>query len=130
MGGRSFRWSTCAGTTVRSMGETRIARFHNCYGSRPTWRAERSSAACAASSTCQAICTPANGVYPIEIWGMGSSAGRLSMSATCGGVYRLMHSDFTGPVNIGSEEQVSIDRAGADDCEGGRVEWSWYTCLP
>jgi nucleoside-diphosphate-sugar epimerase len=83
----------------------RVARFHNIFGPEGTWRGGREKAPAA---LCRKVAM-ANG--EIEIWGDGLQTRSFLYIDDCvEGVRRLMESDFTGPVNIGSEEMVSINR--------------------
>ncbi len=87
--------------------QVRVARFHNIFGTQGTWRGgkEKSPAA-----LCRKVAeTPAGG--EIEMWGDGKQTRSFLFIDECvEGVRRLMDSDFTGPVNVGSEEMVTINR--------------------
>jgi GDP-D-mannose 3',5'-epimerase len=93
---------------ARNLGVTvRIARFHNVFGPLGTWQGGREKAPAA---LCRKIAEAADG-GEIEIWGDGKQTRSFLYVDECiEGVCRLMESDFTGPVNIGSEEMVSINR--------------------
>jgi GDP-D-mannose 3',5'-epimerase len=84
----------------------RIARFHNIFGPLGTWKDGKEKAPAA---LCRKIIQcPENG--SIEVWGDGSQTRSFLYIDECiEGVRRLMNSDFTGPVNIGSEEMLSIN---------------------
>jgi len=84
----------------------RIARFHNIFGPEGSWRDGREKAPAA---FCRKVAeTPDGGV--IDMWGDGKQTRSFLYIDEClEGVRRLMESDFTGPVNIGSEEMVSIN---------------------
>ncbi len=85
----------------------RISRFHNIFGPEGTWRGGREKAPAA---ICRKVAETADG-REIEIWGDGEQTRSFLYIDEClEGVRRLMDSDFTGPVNIGSEEMVSINR--------------------
>jgi len=86
--------------------EVRIARFHNIFGPYGTWRGGREKAPAA---LCRKVAEAAhNG--EIEIWGDGKQTRSFLYIDECiEGVRRLMESNFTGPVNIGSEEMISIN---------------------
>ena len=87
--------------------QVRIARFHNIFGTEGTWRGGREKAPAA---LCRKIAEAPAG-SEIEIWGDGKQTRSFLYVDECvEGVRRLMDSDFTGPVNIGSEEMVSINR--------------------
>lgn len=87
--------------------DVKIARMHNVFGEFGTWRGGREKAPAA---LCRKIAEiPAGG--DIEIFGDGQQTRSfLHASEAVEGVFRLMQSDFRGPVNIGSSEMVSIDR--------------------
>jgi len=84
----------------------RIARFHNIFGPQGTWMGgkEKSPAA-----MCRKVAEESNG-GSIEVWGNGKQTRSFLYIDECvEAVLRLMESDFAGPVNIGSEEMVSIN---------------------
>ena len=87
--------------------EVHIARLHNIFGPEGTWDGgkEKSPAA-----MCRKVAqTPDGG--EIEVWGDGKQTRSFLYIDECvEGVRRLMDSGFTGPVNIGSEEMVTINR--------------------
>ncbi|HEY3838291.1 MAG TPA: NAD-dependent epimerase/dehydratase family protein, partial [Bryobacteraceae bacterium] len=87
--------------------QVRIARFHNIFGIDGTWRGGREKSPAA---LCRKIAeTPDGG--EIEIWGDGKQTRSFLYVDECvEAVRRLMESDFTGPVNVGSEEMVTINR--------------------
>jgi len=86
--------------------EVRVARFHNIFGEYGSWTGGREKAPAA---FCRKVAeTPDGG--SIEVWGPGTQTRSfLHVSECCEAVYRFMHSDFSGPVNIGSEEMISIN---------------------
>ena len=86
--------------------EVRIARFHNIFGPEGTWTGGREKAPAA---MCRKVAeTPENGI--IEVWGDGKQTRSFLYIDDCVDAVRiLMESDFTGPVNIGSEEMISIN---------------------
>ena len=86
--------------------EVRIARFHNIFGPEGTWEGGKEKAPAA---VCRKVAeAPENGA--IEIWGDGQQTRSFLYIDEClDGVRRLMDSDFTGPVNIGSEEMITIN---------------------
>jgi GDP-D-mannose 3',5'-epimerase len=87
--------------------EVRVARFHNIFGPQGTWTGGREKAPAA---LCRKVAEAQNG-DEIEIWGDGlQTRSFLYIDECLEGVRRLMESDFTGPVNIGSEEMVSINQ--------------------
>jgi GDP-D-mannose 3',5'-epimerase len=87
--------------------EPRIARFHNIFGPEGTWDGGKEKAPAA---LCRKVATSSNG-GEIEIWGDGKQTRSFLYIDEClEGVTRLMRSDFQGPVNIGSEEMVTINQ--------------------
>jgi GDP-D-mannose 3',5'-epimerase len=85
----------------------RIARFHNIFGPEGTWDGGREKAPAA---LCRKVAI-ANDGGEIEIWGDGKQTRSFLYIDEClEGVSRLMKSDFIGPVNIGSEEMITIDQ--------------------
>lgn len=85
----------------------RIARFHNIFGPLGTWEGGREKAPAA---LCRKVAEVADG-GSIEIWGDGKQTRSFLYVDEClEGVRRLMESDFMGPVNVGSDEMVSINR--------------------
>jgi GDP-D-mannose 3', 5'-epimerase len=87
--------------------EVHIARFHNIFGPEGTWTGGKEKAPAA---ICRKVAEAKAG-QAIEIWGDGKQTRSFLYIDEClDGVRRLMDSTFTGPVNIGSEEMVSINR--------------------
>lgn len=85
----------------------RIARFHNIFGPEGTWRGGREKAPAA---VCRKVAEAADGSH-IEIWGDGKQTRSFLYIEEClEGVLRLTRSGFSGPVNIGSEEMVTINQ--------------------
>ncbi len=85
----------------------RIARFHNIFGPEGTWRGGKEKAPAA---ICRKVAEAPDG-GEIEIWGDGEQTRSFLIIEECiEGVRRLMDSDWSGPVNIGSEEMVTINR--------------------
>jgi GDP-D-mannose 3', 5'-epimerase len=85
----------------------RIARFHNIFGPEGTWCGGREKSPAAISRKVAEAPDDAE----IEIWGDGEQTRSFLYIDECvEGVRRLMESDFTGPVNIGSEEMVTINQ--------------------
>ena len=86
--------------------EVHVARFHNIFGPEGTWRGGREKAPAA---ICRKVAEAADG-SEMEIWGDGEQTRTFLYVDECvEGVRRLMESDFAGPVNIGSEEMVTIN---------------------
>jgi GDP-D-mannose 3', 5'-epimerase len=84
----------------------RIARFHNIFGPLGTWNGGKEKAPAA---FCRKVAeTPDGGT--IEMWGDGEQTRSFLYIDECLiGIRKLMDSNFIGPVNIGSEEMVSIN---------------------
>lgn len=86
--------------------QVRIARFHNIFGPKGTWTGGREKSPAA---ICRKVAQAEEG-GSIEIWGDGKQTRSFLYIDECvEGVRRLMQSNFTGPVNIGSEEMISIN---------------------
>lgn len=84
----------------------RIARFHNIAGIEGSWNNGKEKAPAA---LCRKVAEAANNTS-IDVWGDGSfTRSFLNIEECIEGIRRLMSSDFTGPVNIGSDEMVSIN---------------------
>lgn len=86
--------------------DVRVARFHNIFGPQGTWDGGKEKAPAAmlrkASETKEGD--------GIEVWGDGKQTRSFLYVDECvEAVLRLMKSDFVGPVNIGSEEKISIN---------------------
>lgn len=84
-----------------------IARFHNIFGPLGTWEGGREKAPAA---LCRKVAqTPMGG--EIEIWGDGEQTRSFLFIDECiEGIERLMNSSFSEPINIGSEEMVTINK--------------------
>ncbi|HTX86472.1 MAG TPA: NAD-dependent epimerase/dehydratase family protein [Candidatus Nanoarchaeia archaeon] len=84
----------------------RIARFHNIFGPEGSWNNGKEKAPAA---ICRKVAEASAG-GEIEIWGDGQQTRSFLYIDEClEGIARLMESDFFGPVNIGSDEMVTID---------------------
>jgi nucleoside-diphosphate-sugar epimerase len=85
----------------------KIGRFHNIFGPYGTWTGGKEKAPAA---MCRKAIETKNG-GTIEVWGDGKQTRSFLYVDECiEAVLRLMDSDFTGPVNIGSEEMVTINQ--------------------
>jgi len=85
--------------------QVRIARFQNCYGPEGTWHGGREKAPAA---ICRKVAEAADG-GTIEIWGDGSAVRSYTyVDDMTDGIYRLMHSDLHGAVNIGCPQYVTV----------------------
>ena len=87
--------------------ENKVARFHNIFGPNGTWQGGREKAPAA---ICRKIAYAKDG-DEIEVWGDGEQTRSFLFIDDCvEGVMRLMkHETFNGPVNIGSEQLISIN---------------------
>lgn len=84
----------------------RIARFHNIFGPYGTWKGGKEKAPAA---MCRKVAEAADG-GEIEVWGDGlQTRSFLYIDECIDAILALMQSDFIGPVNIGSEEMVTIN---------------------
>jgi GDP-D-mannose 3',5'-epimerase len=87
--------------------EVRIARYHNIFGPLGTWTGGREKAPAA---VCRKVAEARSG-GEIEIWGDGEQTRSFLYIDECiEGTLRLTRSSFVGPVNIGSEEMVTINQ--------------------
>jgi nucleoside-diphosphate-sugar epimerase len=85
----------------------RVARFHNIFGPQGTWTGGKEKAPAA---MLRKVCETKDG-GEIEVWGDGlQTRSFLHVDECVEAVLRLMRSDFVGPVNIGSEEMVTINQ--------------------
>ena len=87
--------------------QNRIARYHNVFGPEGTWTGGKEKAPAA---ICRKVAMAANH-GTIDIWGDGQQTRSFLYVDEClEGTTRLLRSSFEGPVNIGSEEMVSINQ--------------------
>jgi GDP-D-mannose 3',5'-epimerase len=85
----------------------RVARYHNIFGPQGTWDGGKEKAPAA---VCRKVAQAAD-CGSIEIWGDGNQTRSFLFVDECvEGTTRLMRSCFQGPVNIGSEEMVTINQ--------------------
>ena len=85
----------------------KIARYHNIFGPLGTWNGGREKAPAA---LCRKIAKAKNG-ESIDIWGDGLQTRSFLFIDDClEGTIRLLRSDWSGPVNIGSEEMLTINK--------------------
>jgi nucleoside-diphosphate-sugar epimerase len=86
--------------------DVKIARFHNIFGPLGSWCNGKEKAPAA---ICRKVAEATNG-GEIEIWGDGEQTRSFLYVDECvDGILKLMDSNFEGPVNIGSEEKVTIN---------------------
>jgi nucleoside-diphosphate-sugar epimerase len=87
--------------------QVKVARFHNVFGPQGTWSGGREKVPAA---VCRKVAEAPEG-GEIEIWGDGlQTRSFLYIDECLEAVRRLMDSHFAGPVNIGSEEMVTINQ--------------------
>jgi nucleoside-diphosphate-sugar epimerase len=87
--------------------DVRIARFHNVFGTEGAFSGGKEKAPAA---ICRKVAEAPDG-GEIEIWGDGKQTRSFLYVDECvQGINRLLESDFPGPVNIGSEERVTINQ--------------------
>jgi len=85
--------------------QVRIARFHNIYGPQGTWKGGREKAPAAFNRKALTSTTE------FEMWGDGAQTRSFTYIDDCvEGVLRLMNSDYSEPINLGSDEMVSMNR--------------------
>jgi nucleoside-diphosphate-sugar epimerase len=88
--------------------ETRVARFHNVYGPLGTWTGGREKAPAAISRKVQEA--RLSGRHEIEIWGDGHQTRSFMYIDDCTkGIVDLFESDIVEPINLGSNELVTIN---------------------
>ena len=100
----------------------RIARFHNIFGPQGTWNGGKEKAP--AAMIRKALETPEGSSF--EVWGDGLQTRSFLFIDECvEAVLRLMESNYLGPVNIGSEERVTINQLAemAIEISGKKI---WY----
>jgi len=87
--------------------QCRVARYHNIFGPEGTWQGGKEKAPAA---LCRKVAEAVDGGQ-IEVWGDGKQTRSFLYVDECvEGTIRLLRSDFEGPVNIGSEEMVTINQ--------------------
>ncbi len=104
--------------------KVRIARFQNCFGPEGTWKGGREKAPAA---ICRKVAEAENG-GSIEVWGDGTAIRNyIYVDDLVEAVYTLMQSDLDEPVNIGTEEYVSVKELVDIVCEvaGKELSINW-----
>ena len=87
--------------------DIRIARYQNTFGEEDTWRGGREKAIAA---ICRKIAEVEDG-GTIEVWGDGKQTRPFThVDDTVEGTIRIMRSKYTGPFNLGTAEEITIDR--------------------
>jgi nucleoside-diphosphate-sugar epimerase len=89
--------------------ETRIVRLHNIFGPLGSWNGGREKAPAA---LCRKVATAKlTGDPEVEIWGDGEQTRSFCYIDDCvEGIYRLMQSDYSEPLNLGQDRLVTIDQ--------------------
>lgn len=88
--------------------ETRTVRFHNIFGEKGTWDGGREKAPAALSR--KIATAKLTGKNEIEIWGDGEQTRSFCYIDDCvEGIYRLMQSDHSEPLNLGQDRMISIN---------------------
>lgn len=86
--------------------ETRVVRFHNVYGPKGTYDGGKEKAPAA---ICRKVALAQDG-GEIEVWGDGEQTRSFMYIDDCvEGIYRIMHSDCRDPLNLGTDELVTIN---------------------
>ena len=87
----------------------RIFRFHACYGPNGTWNNGKEKVPAA---ICRKIIeAKLSGNHEIEVWGDGTQERSFMFIDDCiDGINRIWNCDYTGPVNLGSDEMVTINQ--------------------
>lgn len=89
--------------------KTRVARFHNIFGPLGTWDGGREKAPAAISR--KIAMAKLTGGKEIEIWGDGEQTRSFCYIDDCvEGIYKLMVSNFSDPLNIGQDRMVTINQ--------------------
>jgi nucleoside-diphosphate-sugar epimerase len=110
---------------------TRVARYHNVYGPHGTWTGGREKAPAAICR--KVIAAKLSGRHEIEIWGTGEQARSFTYISDClEGTQRLMASDVAEPLNIGSDEAVTINQLVdiVEEIAGVRLKRRYDTSAP
>ena len=111
--------------------EVRVARYHNVYGPHGTWSGGREKApAAVCRKVAQAVLT---GGRSIEIWGDGcQTRSFMFIDDAVQGTLLICRGSFPGPVNLGSEETVTVNELVGlvEDIAGVRLERQYRLDLP
>ncbi len=100
--------------------ETRTVRFHNIFGENGTWDGGREKAPAALSR--KIAIAKLTGNHEIEIWGDGEQTRSFCYIDDCvEGIYRLMQSDFSEPLNLGQDRMLSINQLADIIAETARI---------
>lgn len=94
--------------------ETRCVRFHNVYGPNGTYEGGKEKAPAA---ICRKVALAKDG-GEIEVWGDGNQTRSFMFIDDCvEGIYRLMRSDYWQPLNLGTDEMISVNELVDIVCE-------------
>ncbi len=111
--------------------ETRMARYHNVYGPLGTWTGGREKAPAA---ICRKVIEAKNsGRHEIEIWGDGKQTRSFMYIDDCTrGSQMFLESDVTEPLNLGSDELVTINQLVdiAEDIAGVKLKRNYNLSAP
>jgi len=111
--------------------DTKVARYHNIYGPLGTFDSERKKSPAA---LCRKVAkAKIEGFKDIEVWGDGEQTRSYLFIDDCvDATLNLFNSDFHGPINIGSEEQVSINQMidMIEDIADYKVSRQYNTSMP
>jgi nucleoside-diphosphate-sugar epimerase len=89
--------------------ETRIVRFHNIFGPLGTWDGGREKAPAAMSR--KVAMAKLSGSHEVQIWGDGEQTRSFCYIDDCTtGIYKLMHSSYHHPLNLGQDRLVTINQ--------------------
>jgi nucleoside-diphosphate-sugar epimerase len=111
--------------------KTRIARYHNVYGPYGTWDGGREKAPAAISR--KVAMAVVAGSHEIEIWGDGEQTRSFMYIDDClQGSQMLLHSDVEEPLNIGSDELVTINQLVdiVEEIAGVKLKRHYYLDAP
>jgi nucleoside-diphosphate-sugar epimerase len=110
---------------------TRVARYHNVYGPHGTWTGGREKAPAAICR--KVIEAKLSGRHEIEIWGTGTQTRSFMYIDDClHGTQMIMDSDIEEPINLGSDELVTINQLVdiAEDIAGVRLKRRYNVNAP
>jgi nucleoside-diphosphate-sugar epimerase len=111
--------------------QTRVARYHNVYGPKGTWKGGREKAPAA---VCRKVAqAKISGTHQIEIWGDGKQTRSFQYIDDCVyGTQLIMNSDVVEPINLGSDELVTINQLVdiAEEIAGVKLKRSYKLDAP
>ncbi|HVL33988.1 MAG TPA: NAD-dependent epimerase/dehydratase family protein [Actinomycetota bacterium] len=101
-----FMEKLCEYYTMDYSLETRVVRFHNVFGPLGTYDGGKEKAPAAISRKIALASNPGE----IDVWGDGEQTRSFMYIDDCvEGIYRLMRSDFSAPLNLGRDELISVN---------------------